>query len=113
MPAAIAERAMSKTNLTFAFCTSALLVGCATNESETSGSLSGSASYRDATTDHNGAAQPQATPSAQSAHINIIVKGTGTTPTLDPKCAIDPAGSFEAHYLSTMSVSDGKAYNAA
>jgi hypothetical protein len=102
---------MSKTNLTYLVVV--LTFGCTTNESETSASLSGSAVYRDATTDHDGATQPAAMPPPQSARVSIVVKGTGTIPELDPQCALDPAGAFEAHYLSTMSVSDGNVYTAA
>lgn len=90
----------------------ALAFGCTSNESESSASLSGNAVYRDATTDHNGAMQPAATPPPQSAKVTIVVKGTATIPEIDPQCALDPAGQFEAHYLSTMSVSDGEVYSA-
>ena len=102
---------MSKTNL-IVILASALAFGCTSNESESSSSLSGNAVYRDATTDHNGATQPAATPPPQSAKVSIIVKGTGTIPEIDPQCALDPAGQFEAHYVSTMSVSDGDLYTA-
>jgi hypothetical protein len=101
---------MSKSNLTFLIA-SLLTFGC-TNESETSASLSGTAVYRDSTTDHAGATKPAATPPAQSARISLVVKGSGTIPDLDSQCALDPAGQFEAHYLSTMTVSDGDAYTA-
>jgi hypothetical protein len=45
--------------------------------------------------------------------VTITVKGTGQIPQVDPQCALDPAGSFEAHYLSTMNMTDGNAYTAA
>lgn len=45
--------------------------------------------------------------------MTITVKGTGQIPQVDPQCALDPAGSFEAHYLSTMNMTDGSAYTAA
>ena len=108
--AAISRRAMSRINLTY-FIASALAFGCTTNESESSAALSGTATYRDATTDHSGAVKPASTPPPQSARISVVVKGTGTIPQIDPQCALDPAGAFEAHYLSTMSVSDGEAYS--
>jgi hypothetical protein len=102
---------MSRIKLT-CFVASTLTFGCSsTNESETSAELSGTAVYRDSTTDHSGATQPAATPPPQSARITVVVKGTGQIPELDPKCALDPAGQFEAHYLSTMSVSDGNVYS--
>lgn len=100
---------MSKIHLTFLV---ALTFGCTSNESENTASLTGSASYRDAATDHDGTARAPATPPAQSARVSIVVKGTGTIPEVDPKCALDPVGQFEAHYLSTMSVSDGNVYSA-
>jgi len=101
---------MSKTHLIV--IASALAFGCTSNESQSSSSLSGNAAYRDATTDHDGATKPAATPAPQSANVTIVVKGTGTIPQIDPQCALDPAGQFEAHYLSTMSVSDGEVYTA-
>lgn len=102
---------MSRTYLTFISC-SALLFACTSSESSSSASLSGNAAYRDATTDHSGAPQPAATPPPQSAHISIVVKGSGEIPQIDPKCALDPAGQFEAHYLSTMTVQNGSVYSA-
>jgi hypothetical protein len=100
---------MLKTYLTLA---STLLAGACTNQSDGGASLSGSAVYRDAATDHDGATQRPATPPAQSAHVTITVKGSGQIPNVDPKCALDPAGQFEAQYLSTMSVTDGNVYSA-
>jgi len=92
---------------------STLTFGCTSeSESETTARLSGSAVYRDATTDHDGAAKPAATPEGQSARVSIVVKGTGTIPEVDPKCALDPAGQFEAHYLSTTTVTDKNVYTA-
>lgn len=89
------------------------VLGACTSESETSSSLSGEAVYRDATTDHTGATQSPSTPPPQSARVTITVKGTGQIPQVDPQCALDPAGSFEAHYLSTMNMTDGSAYTSA
>jgi hypothetical protein len=102
---------MSRLHLTYILA-STFVFGCAADESETAASLTGTAMYRDATTDHDGASQPAATPPPQSAQISIVVKGTGTIPEIDPQCALDPAGQFEAHYLSTMSVNDGDVYSA-
>ena len=101
---------MQRIHLTYILA-STLAFGC-TSESDTSASLSGNAVYRDASTDHSGAQHPAATPPAQNARVSIVVKGSGTIPELDPKCALDPAGAFEAHYLSTMTVSDGDVYSA-
>jgi len=42
----------------------------------------------------------------------MVIKGTGQTPNIDPKCALDPAGSFEAHYLSTLAMSGDSIYAA-
>lgn len=101
---------MSRTKLTFLIAC-ALTSGC-TSESETTSTVTGNAIYRDATTDHDGATQPPATPPAQSARVSIVVKGTGTIPEIDPRCALDPVGQFEAHYLSTMSVTGDEIYTA-
>jgi len=91
---------------------STLLAGACTSESDGGASLSGSAVYRDAATDHGGATQPPSTPPPQSARVTITVKGSGQIPNVDPQCALDPAGQFEATYLSTMSVTDGNVYSA-
>jgi len=105
--AAILPR-MLKTSLCF-LC----VLGACTSDSETTSSLSGEAVYRDAATDHSGASQAPSTPPPQSARVTITVKGTGQIPQVDPQCALDPAGSFEAHYLSTMNMTNGSAYTAA
>jgi hypothetical protein len=99
---------MSKTLIPFI---ATLALGC-TSDGEVSARLSGDAVYRDAATDHSGNAKQPATPPPQSAKVTIVVKGSGTIPEVDPKCALDPAGRFEAHYLSMMSVSDGHVYTA-
>src|SRR4026207_128000 len=102
---------MSRMNLLYMLA-AARTFSSPSSESESSGSLSGNATYRDAATDHNGATQEAATPPAQSAKVTIVIKGSGTRPETDPSCVVDPAGKFEAHYLSTMSVSDGEVYSA-
>jgi hypothetical protein len=99
---------MQKINLAMFVC-----VAACTSDSQSSARLSGDAVYRDAATDHAGNAQPAAAPPPQSASVSIVVKGTGQIPQLDPHCATDPAGAFEAHYASTMSMSNGNAYVAA
>lgn len=104
---------MSKTELLF-LVASTLTLGCTSeNESETTARLGGSADYRDATTDHEGAERPAATPGAQSARVSVVVEGTGTIPEVDPKCALDPAGQFEAHYLGSATITDTDVYSAA
>lgn len=102
---------MTRLDLTFIFV-STLTFGCTTSESETSARLTGSATYRDATTDHAGTAWSADTPPPQSAQVSIVIKGTGQIPQLDPQCTLDALGVFEAHYLSTMTVSDGEVYTA-
>jgi hypothetical protein len=99
---------MSRTSLSLCL----LLVAC-TSESDSSSTITGNAVYRDATTDHSGASASPSTPPPQSARVTITIKGTGQIPQVDPQCALDPAGSFEAHYLSTMNMADGSAYTAA
>lgn len=74
--------------------------------------LSGKVVYRDAATDHAGASRLSDAPPPQSARVSIVVKGAGEIPEIDPQCALDPSGRFEAHYLSTLSMSDGNAYAA-
>jgi hypothetical protein len=100
---------MFRTSLTFILVST--LFAC-TSDSDGNASVSGQALYRDASTDHNGAQQQAATPPPQSAKVSIVVKGAGQIPNLDPKCALDPTGAFEAHYLSTMNMSDGNVYTA-
>lgn len=99
---------MSRTSLSLC-----LVLAACTSESDSSSTISGDAVYRDADTDHSGATRAPSTPPPQSARVTITVKGTGQIPHVDPQCALDPSGSFEAHYLSTMNMTDGSAYSAA
>src|SRR3954468_6857828 len=100
---------MLRTTLTLCFAST--LLAC-TTDGDSNTSLSGDAVYRDAATDHNGATQSPSTPPPQSAQVSIVVKGTGQIPKIDPQCALDPAGTFEAHYLSTMNMSSDSVYAA-
>lgn len=75
--------------------------------------VAGAAVYRDATTDHDGNAREPAAPPAQEATITIVVEGSGEIPQIDPQCALDPAGAFEAHFLGEMALSEDGAYLAA
>lgn len=100
---------MQRISLTFVFAST--LLAC-TSDDGSNTSVTGQAVYRDAATDHNGAQQQPATPPPQSAMVSIVVKGTGQIPQIDPKCALDPTGSFEAHYLSTMNMDSGSVYTA-
>jgi hypothetical protein len=101
---------MSNHHLTLFFVLTTV-AGC-TSDDDTSASVSGQAVYRDAATEHDGAPRTAATPASQDAQVSIIVKGTGQIPQLDPKCALDPAGVFEARYLSTTTMKDGDIYTA-
>lgn len=93
------------------FALAALLANaCTTTDSETGEaqtSLSGETRYRDATTDHAGTPREPAAPSAQQASVRVIVKGAGDIPRIDPQCALDPAGRFEARYAGTLEIGDG------
>jgi hypothetical protein len=101
---------MMRTNLTV--LASVLFAAACTSSDDAGAELSGKAVYRDAATDHAGApAQPSAPP-PQSAQVSIVVKGSGQIPQLDPQCALDPAGQFEAHYLSTLDMTSGSLYAA-
>src|ERR1043165_8238851 len=100
---------MQRTSLTFVLAST--LLAC-TSDGDGNASVTGQAVYRDAATDHSGAQQEAATPPAQGAKVTVVVKGTGQIPNLDPKCALDPSGTFEAHYLSTMNMTDGSVYSA-
>src|SRR3954470_13748341 len=99
---------MLRTTLTLCFAST--LLAC-TTDGDSNTRLSGDAVYRDATTDHNGATQSPSTPPPQTANVSIVVKGTGQIPNVDPQCALDPTGMFEAHYLSTMNMSSGSVYS--
>jgi hypothetical protein len=91
---------------------SLIAVGCGGSDATSKGSAEviGNATYRDAATQHDGTAQEPAEPSAQAARVFIIVEGSGDIPDIDPQCSLDPVGSFEAHYLGTLDVSDGGVY---
>jgi hypothetical protein len=92
-----------------------LVVGCGGSDgtSTTDSELTGSSTYRDSATAKDGTAHQAASPPAQSAKVSLVVKGTGTIPNVDPQCATDPAGVFEAHYLGTATVGEDGAYLAA
>lgn len=102
----------SITRLTFislvAACTGS---GTSTTESDTT--VDGTAVFRDATTNNDGTPHDAATPPAQGANVRVIVRGTGQIPDLDPQCARDPLGSFEAQYTGSATVSDDGAFAAA
>ena len=90
-----------------------LTVGaCASSPDTGSTQVMGQAVYRDATTDHSGAPQTAASPSPQTIQVTVTVKGTGTTPMIDPRCATDPAGVFDASYAGTAQMSNGNTYAA-
>jgi len=72
--------------------------------------VTGAAIYRDSATGHDGAARQPAAPPAQAATVSIVVEGTGEIPELDPQCALDPVGSFEAHFAGELALSEDGAY---
>lgn len=76
---------------------------------ETQSELRGDATFRDASTDHAGNAQEAAAPSS-GATVSIVVEGTGQLPEVDPRCALDPSGQFEARYESSVDFTNGEAY---
>lgn len=73
--------------------------------------IRGDAAYRDAATDHAGNPHAAAAP-AQSARLSLVMHGSGqfSPSDLDPKCALDPAGQFQAVFTGTASLGDGSAY---
>lgn len=93
----------------------ACVAGCGGGESQsTSGSeLSGTSTYRDAETDHAGNQQEPESPPPQDAEVYLVVKGTGQIPQVDPQCAADPLGAFEARYVSTAEITAQDGYVAA
>jgi hypothetical protein len=101
---------MMRTNLTV--LASLLFTASCTSSDDGGAELSGKAVYRDAATDHAGAQREPSAPPPQSAQVSIVVKGSGQIPTIDPQCALDPTGQFEAHYLSTLDMTDGNLYAA-
>jgi hypothetical protein len=72
--------------------------------------VAGVATYRDATTTHDGQARDPEAPPAQSMRVRVVVEGQGTLPEVDPRCALDPAGQFEARYAGTTSLSNDGIY---
>src|SRR6266850_5319321 len=91
----------------------AVVGACTSSSDTTSTQVMGQAVYRDSTTDHGGAPQQPATPPAQAANVKVTVKGQGTIPQIDPRCATDPVGAFEAHYAAMAQLSSSDAYVAA
>ncbi len=100
-----------KTRLTLI---SLCLVGACGGSSDpgTDTSVSGQAVYRDSSTDHDGVAQDPAAPPAQSASLSIVVEGEGQIPQVDPQCALDPAGAFEADYAGSLELGSDALYAA-
>lgn len=93
-----------------------LTVGACSSSPDTSsstGEIMGTAVYRDSMTDHAGAPQQPAAPPPQSANVSIVIKGSGTIPQVDPRCATDPVGAFEAHYAGSAQLANDRAYTAA
>jgi hypothetical protein len=91
------------------------LAACASDggsTAESSSELRGDATYRDATTDHAGAQTDAAAPSSDGT-ITIVVEGSGQLPEVEPRCALDPTGRFEARYVSSVDFDAGDAYTAA
>jgi hypothetical protein len=72
--------------------------------------VSGQAVFRDATTTADGEDAAPAAPPAQEMNVTLVVEGQGDIPELDPECALDPAGAFEAHLLGEAEVDDDGAY---
>ncbi len=90
---------------------SMLVTACATDtESENRARITGTATYRDASTDHAGNTKQADVPPAQAIDLEIVVEGTGELPQIDPQCALDPAGAFEARYASTAQLGADHAY---
>jgi len=91
-----------------------VLVGACTSNTDTpSTQVVGQAVYRDAATDASGQPQQPATPPPQSITVQMAVKGIGSIPQIDPRCATDPVGEFHAQYTSTARISSTDAYVAA
>lgn len=91
-------------------------VGCGGDDGTTSttgSELSGTTTYRDAETNSDGTQRAPSSPPAQEADVYLLVKGTGQIPNVDPQCATDPVGVFEARYLSAASISPEEGYVAA
>jgi hypothetical protein len=102
---------MTKTHLT-TLGLSLLVTACVTDDDDAGTELTGRTTYRDAATDHAGAAHEPSAPPPQSARVNLVIRGNGQIPQVDPQCALDPAGQFEAHYLGTAQMSGGNGYAA-
>src|SRR5690349_6331243 len=68
------------------------------DDASTSTRVSGVSHYRDASTDHDGNAQEAAAPAPQDVTVEIVVRGEGDLPDLDPQCTLDASGQFEALY---------------
>jgi hypothetical protein len=96
------------------FALLSLLVACGGGDGtgEASSEVTGAATYRDAETDLDGNATDPAAPPSQSVRLLVTIEGEGTLPEIDPECALDPAGRFEAHYTGTAELSGDAAYAA-
>jgi hypothetical protein len=99
---------MTTSKPTFAILT--LLAACTGGDGSSSATtVEGGATYRDAATHHDGTTREAAAPPSQDLKVRVIVKGTGQI-AIDPQCALDPAGHFEARYLGTAELTDDGLY---
>jgi hypothetical protein len=82
------------------------------SDGEATSEVTGAATYRDAATDHQGNPQLAAAPASQNIRVFVTVEGQGELPELDPECALDTAGQFEARYTGTAQLADDAVYAA-
>ncbi len=94
----------------YTLLTAVLFTACAADEEATSTQVSGVSHYRDAQTDHTGNAQEASSPAPQDVSIEIIVRGQGELPELDPQCSLDAAGEFRALYTGTATLDEDGVY---
>jgi len=89
------------------------LAACATeggDDADTSTRVSGIGQYRDAETDHDGDAQQAAAPAPQDAMIEVVVRGQGELPELEPQCTLEASGEFQARYSGVATVDEDGVY---
>ncbi|MBA3395337.1 MAG: hypothetical protein H0T89_21995 [Deltaproteobacteria bacterium] len=95
----------------YLYLLTAAALGCTDDGgSEGTAAVSGAAVYRDSATAHDGTPRQASSPPAQDAKLTLVVKGNATIPQVDPQCATDPVGRFEARYAGTMDIGSDGAY---
>jgi hypothetical protein len=86
--------------------------GCNNSSGDLPRDVTGTAVYRDASTNLDGTPHQAASPEPQDAALTVVVTGTGTLRDVAPPCAPDGVGMFVVGYIATMRLDDDAMFEA-